>query len=622
MNKKNQATKAKELKKRKINSEALDADQTGRKMADLEITGRLLKYLKPFILQFILAFVLMIFAVFGDIVLPLLLGAAIDLLESPDATIVRIIYLMILTISVTLIYAFAQYNQTMILQKTGQKILMQIREDVFTKIENFSTAQVNQQPIGKLVTRVTNDTNALNDLYTNVFVNLIKNILTILFIIGIMLIVNIKMALITLSLMPLVGLFSFIFHRYSRNAHRRVRHSVSSVNAFLSENLSGMKITQVFNQENKKHQEFKKRNNELKRNSLRQILLFAIFRPSIYVLFILTSILVLYFSSKQIMDSGYTVKISLLIVFYNYAGMLFNPIQQLAEQFNALQAGFASSERIFEILDTPQDIVDAPDAIELTEIKGDIEFQHVWFCYEPDEWILQDVSFKVNAKETVAFVGATGSGKTTILSLIVRNYDIQKGRILIDGIDIKKIKISCLRSKIGQMLQDVFLFSGTIASNISLNDETVSLDEIKQACEYVNASKFIEKLPNQYHDEVRERGNNFSSGQRQLLSFARTILHKPSILILDEATANIDTETEVLIQDSLKKMMNIGTMLIVAHRLSTIQHADKIIVLRLGKIIESGTHQELIAQGGHYQELYQLQSQKLKIQAPKNNNHI
>ena len=612
--------KEKTTKKKKI-VEMTETEQNERKMSDGVITKRLLKYLMPYIWYFVLALVLMIFAIFGDIILPVLLGGAIDLLQTPDASLTKIIILMIVALMITLIYAVTEYSQTMILQKTGQKILMQIREDVFWKIENFSTAQVNQNPIGRLVTRVTNDTNALNDLYTNVFVNLIRNVFTILFIIVIMLVVDVKMALITLSLMPLVGLSSFFFQRYSRKAHRRVRHSVSRLNAFLSENLSGMKITQVFNQEKKKHNEFRERNNEWKNSSLRSILLFAIFRPSIYVLFILTSMLVLYFSSKQIVDSNYTIKVSTLVIFYNYAGMLFNPIQQLAESFNALQAGFASSERIFEILDYPDDIVDNPDAIELEEIKGDIEFQHVWFSYEPNEWILKDVSFKVNTKETVAFVGATGSGKTTILSLIVRNYDIQKGRILIDGIDIKKIKLSSLRSKIGQMLQDVFLFSGTIASNISLNDETVTMDEIKQACEYVNASKFIEKLPNQYEEEVRERGNNFSSGQRQLLSFARTILHKPSILILDEATANIDTETEVLIQDSLKKMMNIGTMLIVAHRLSTIQHADKIYVLRLGKIIESGTHQELIAKGGHYKELYELQSQKQKMQIPKNNNH-
>lgn len=612
--------KEKTTKKKKI-VEMTGTEQNERKMSDGVITKRLLKYLMPYIWYFVLALVLMIFAIFGDIILPVLLGGAIDLLQTPDASLTKIIILMIVALMITLIYAVTEYSQTMILQKTGQKILMQIREDVFWKIENFSTAQVNQNPIGRLVTRVTNDTNALNDLYTKVFVNFIRNVFTILFIIVIMLVVDVKMALITLSLMPLVGLSSFFFHRYSRKAHRRVRHSVSRLNAFLSENLSGMKITQVFNQEKKKHNEFRERNNEWKNSSLRSILLFAIFRPSIYVLFILTSMLVLYFSSKQIVDSNYTIKVSTLVIFYNYAGMLFNPIQQLAESFNALQAGFASSERIFEILDYPDDIVDNPDAIELEEIKGDIEFQHVWFSYEPNEWILKDVSFKVNTKETVAFVGATGSGKTTILSLIVRNYDIQKGRILIDGIDIKKIKLSSLRSKIGQMLQDVFLFSGTIASNISLNDETVTMDEIKQACEYVNASKFIEKLPNQYEEEVRERGNNFSSGQRQLLSFARTILHKPSILILDEATANIDTETEVLIQDSLKKMMNIGTMLIVAHRLSTIQHADKIYVLRLGKIIESGTHQELIAKGGHYKELYELQSQKQKMQIPKNNNH-
>ncbi|MBP1553598.1 MAG: ATP-binding cassette domain-containing protein, partial [Oscillospiraceae bacterium] len=290
-----------------------------------------------------------------------------------------------------------------------------------------------------------------------------------------------------------------------------------------------------------------------------------------------------------------------------------NPIQTLAEQFDMLQRSFASAEKIFTIMDLVPDVVDGDETIELEDIKGEIEFKDVWFAYNPGEWILKGVSFHVHPKQTVAFVGATGSGKTTILSLICRNYDIQKGQILIDGIDIKKIKISSLRKHFGQMLQDVFLFSGDIRNNILLNMEGVSDEEIMEVCRYVNADSFINKLEGGLDEVVRERGNNFSAGQRQLLSFARTIIHKPSVIILDEATANIDTETELLIQDSLEKIRNIGTMLIVAHRLSTIQHADNIIVLSKGEILEQGNHQELLKQKGHYHQLYTLQFHKHKL---------
>ena len=310
---------------------------------------------------------------------------------------------------------------------------------------------------------------------------------------------------------------------------------------------------------------------------------------------------------------GQVITSGVIVSFYSYINKFFNPIQNLAEQFNRLQASFASAEKIFTIFDIVPEVVDEPDAIELDHVEGNIEFKNVWFSYLPDEWVLRDVSFKVNAGDTVAFVGATGSGKTTILSLICRNYDIQKGQILIDGIDIKKIKISSLRRHFGQMLQDVFLFSGTIRSNIILGLEGVSDEEIMKSCEYVNADKFIGKLEGGLDEVVRERGNNFSAGQRQLLSFARTIIHKPSVMILDEATANIDTETEVLIQDSLEKMMNIGTMLMVAHRLSTIQHADNIIVLSHGEIIEQGNHAELLKQKGKYYKLYTLQYHKEKL---------
>lgn len=595
--------------------EAHRFEKENRNMSDGQIIKRLFKFGKGFIKPFVIAFIFLVITVVLDIIFPTILGWSIDLLEKTEVKYVEILIIIAAASVLIIVYAISQYLQAIILQRTGQKIIYQLREDVFAKIESFSTSQLNAVPIGKLVSRVTNDTNALNDLFTNILVNLFKNIFSIIAILIAMLIVSVKLTLITLTIAPFVALFSLIFHRYARQIHREVRHNITNINAFLSENLSGMKITQVFNQEEKKLTEFNFNNEKLKKSSLKETLIFGIFRPSIYVLYISTVILVLYFGSKDIINGSSLLKLRDLVIFYQFIILLFSPIQQLAEQFNVLQSAFASGERIFEILDTIPEIVDDEDAIELTNILGEIEFKNVWFRYVLDEWVLQDVSFKIKANETVAFVGATGSGKTTILSLIVRNYDIQHGEILIDGIDIKKIKVSSLRFHIGQMLQDVFLFSGTIFSNITMRDETISMDEVIQACKYVNANHFIEKLPNKYDEQVQERGNNFSTGQRQLLSFARTIVHKPSILILDEATANIDTETEVLIQDSLNKMMNIGTMLIVAHRLSTIQHADKIIVLRKGKIIEEGTHQQLIVAKGHYQNLYQLQYQKQKMKS-------
>lgn len=482
---------------------------------------------------------------------------------------------------------------------------MEIRKEVFVKIEGLAIAQIYATPVGKLVTRVTSDVNMVNELYTNVIVNLIRYILTILFVFIMMLIISPILTLYILCVIPFLVIMTIVFNKLSRKQYRKVRGCVSNMNAFLSENLSGMKITQIFNQEDKKEKEFLLRNTDLKRNSIREVLIFGVFRPAIYVLYVLCHIILLYNGFYMVLEERLLAKD--LVKFYQYNGQFFNPIQQLADQFNQLQSAFASSERIFEILDMKAQILDKEDAIELTQIEGKIEFDHVWFAYNEENWILKDVSFTIYPKQTVAFVGATGAGKTTILALIVRNYEIQKGTIRIDGIDVKDIALESLRKHIGQMLQDVFLFSGTIRSNITLRDNSFSTDEIVEACRYVNASSFIEKLPNGYEYEVLERGNNFSSGQRQLLSFARTILHKPNIMILDEATANIDTETEVLIQDSLEKMMNVGTMLIVAHRLSTVQHADNIIVLHKGKIMESGNHQELLAKKGLYYHLYELQ---------------
>ena len=451
---------------------------------------------------------------------------------------------------------------------------------------------------------------SINDMYTSTIVNLIRNVLTIIGVVVAMLLVDVEITCWILLTTPIVVVASFVFRKLARKIYRKVRSGITNVNTSLSENISGVKLTQIFNQEEKQCASFKKINDELKHNYSKQILLFAIFRPAIYAVYVLTIVLLFYIASNKVIDSNFAIEAGLIVTFYSFVEKLFTPIQQLAEQFNILQSALAAAERVNEVLLTEPEIQDELDAIDVNELKGEIEFKHVWFAYEKEDWILKDVSFKVNANENVAFVGATGSGKTTILSLIVRNYEIQKGQILIDGRDIKEYKIGSLRSHIGQMLQDVFLFSGTVEENITLNDPRITHDDVIEACKFVNADKVIEKLPEKYNDIVRERGKNFSSGERQLLSFARVVSSKPNVMILDEATANIDTETEALIQDSLNKMMNIGTMLIVAHRLSTIQHCDKIIVLKKGQIIEEGNHLELLNKKGYYYNLYRLQYEK------------
>ena len=591
-----------------------------RVLSDGVIIKRLLSYMKGrHIVTVIVALILMVVAVLFDVTLPeIVMGIITELgKETIDFSFVL---LSVIAYGVLMLSSYVLYFiQALMLQKMGQQIMYKIREDVFVAIESLSIAQLNEIPVGKLVTRVTSDTNTLNEMYTTLIINLIRNILTIAAVIFKMFSINYKLTLLVLSVVPVLLVASIIFRKFSRRAYREVRANVSNVNAFLSENLSGMKIIQVFNQEEKKYKEFSEKNNALKNSNLKEVWTFAIFRPVIYVLYMIALLLVVYFAANDSVDvignalstdEEIAAAAAIIVTFQQYIGRLFDPIQVLADQFNIMQSAFASSERIFEILDTKPTVLNKPDAIELDHIKGEIEFKNVWFAYKEGEWVLRDISFKIEPGQTVAFVGATGSGKTTILSLIVRNYDIQKGQILIDGIDIKDIKIESLRKNIGQMLQDVFLFSGTIFSNIQMYDENITLDDVKKASEYVNLAPFIEKLPNKYDEEVRERGNNFSNGQRQLLSFARTITYKPSVMILDEATANIDTETEVLIQDSLEKMRNIGTMLVVAHRLSTIQHSDNIIVIRKGEKIEEGNHQELLKKQGYYYKLYKLQYEK------------
>ena len=587
-----------------------------RNMKDGEIIKRMLKYAKPYTLNFVIVGFLMLFSISYDIISPMIIGRIQGVLKA-NFEMSELILWVIVYASILLVSLVCTYFQSILLQITGQKILSRIREDVFTHIEGLSHAQLNHIPVGTLVTRVANDTNSISIMFTSILAQLIKNVFVIFGVLGAMLILNYELTLMVLCFVPFIVLFTVIFRKFSRRAYRRVKDGTTAINVFLSENLSGMKVTQAFCREEKKLLEFEERNKKLSLAKRNQILVFGIFRPMVYMLYITTVMFLFYVGAKGALDGtsflGKAISSEIIVSFYMYINKFFNPIQSLAEQFNWLQSAFASGEKIFTILDMKPDVVDEEDALELDSVEGNIEFKNVWFAYEDEEWILKNVSFKVNAKETVAFVGATGSGKTTILSLICRNYDIQKGEILIDGINIKKIKISSLRRHFGQMLQDVFLFSGDIRSNITLGDEEITDDFVLETCKYVNADHFINKLKSGLDEPVRERGNNFSQGQRQLLSFARTIAHKPEIMILDEATANIDTETELLIQNSLEKMMNIGTMLMVAHRLSTIQHADKIIVLSKGEIVEEGSHFELLEKRGKYYGLYMLQYNKEKI---------
>lgn len=587
-----------------------------RNMKDGEIIKRMLKYAKPYTANFVIIGLLMLFSISYDIISPMIIGKIQGILKL-HFEMAELLSWVAVYASILLVSLVCTYFQSILLQITGQKILSKIREDVFTHIESLSHAQLNHIPVGTLVTRVANDTNAISIMFTSILAQLVKNVFVVFGVLGAMLLLNYELTLMVLCFVPFIVLFTVIFRKFSRRAHRRVKDGTTAINTFLSENLSGMKITQAFCREEKKLSEFEERNQKLSLAKRNQILVFGIFRPMVYMLYITTVMFLFYIGAKGALDGstflGKTITSEVIVSFYMYINKFFNPIQSLAEQFNRLQSAFASGEKIFTILDMKPEVVDEPDAIELDEVEGSIEFKNVWFAYEGEKWVLKNVSFKVNAKQTVAFVGATGSGKTTILSLICRNYDIQKGEILIDGINIRKIKIASLRRHFGQMLQDVFLFSGDIRSNITLGKEDITDDFVWQTCQYVNADHFINKLKAGLSEPVRERGNNFSQGQRQLLSFARTIAHKPEIMILDEATANIDTETELLIQNSLEKMMNIGTMLMVAHRLSTIQHADKIIVLSKGEIIEEGSHFELLEKRGKYYGLYMLQYNKEKI---------
>lgn len=508
-------------------------------------------------------------------------------------------------LSVSVLGLLVNYFQMLLLQYTGQKIIYRIRNEIFEHIQGLSVQFFNNQPVGKIVTRVTNDTETLNEMYTSVIVNSVKNILMLIGIAIAMFMINVQLTLYVFMVIPFIIISALIFRKYSRPIYRDVRTRVAMINTFLSEHISGMRIVQIFSREEAAMDKFEKDNHKLLKSNIKQLWLFSFFRPSMYFLYVVAMAFTLYFGGGMVLER--VITIGVLVTFLQYSSMFFDPIQQLAEQFNIFQSAMAAAEKIFTLLDDVSRVDDVEDAIELEGIKGKIEFKNVWFAYSQENWVLKDISFVVNPGETAAFVGATGAGKTSILNLITKYYTIQKGEIFIDDIPISQISKKSIRSFVGQMLQDVFVFTGDINSNIRLKEESITDDEIIEAAKYVNAHKFINQLPDQYSEKTFERGATYSTGQRQLLSFARTLAFKPSVLVLDEATANIDTETEVLIQDALYKIMDGRTTLVVAHRLSTIQHADKIIVLHKGRIREIGNHQTLLSEEGLYYQLYQLQ---------------
>lgn len=589
-----------------------ELEQKQHSMKDMAMIGNLARYLKPYLPKFIFAIVLDTLSVLLYTTEPLFYKEILRLLKIETTQFTSILAIGLFFIVAMFASIILMYISGMMVQKVGQRVIYDIRRDIFNHIEELAIGQLNTIPVGKLVTRITNDTGTLMDFFTNILVNMLKNIITLVAIAIISFFVNWRLALILIAFLPIILAITIFFRSKSKKVYREIRKNVSSINGFLSENLSGMKTIQIFNQEERKAEEFTKLNKQLCDSNLKSVRIFALFRPGVFFIYVMAIVAVMSVGLRLVMNGQ--LDTDGLYAFYIYISQFFNPVQNLAEQFNGLQSSMTAAERILAVLDLKADVLDSDDSIDVDGFKGKIEFKNVWFSYVPGEWVLKDISFVIEPGETAAFVGATGAGKSTIIGLIVRNYEIQKGQILIDGIDIKKIKINSLRKHIGEMLQDVFLFSGTIASNIALDDDSITRKEIEDASRYVGADTFIEKLPKKYDEEVLERGNNFSMGQRQLISFARTVVYKPNIVVLDEATANIDTETEVLIQNSLLKMKNIGTMVIVAHRLSTIKHADKIFVISKGKIIEEGTHQELLKLRGTYYNLYRLQNMQNSIE--------
>ena len=588
---------------------------------------RLVGYLKPHRKVFVLCLCMVLALTVLELVRPMIIGNAIDRYitgetsetlqaegrtewdpgEQADQRFEGVLIAAGMYLAVLLLLMILNRTQTMMLQRMGQDIIYEIRNQLFTHVESLTMRFFDTTPVGKIVTRLTNDVEAINEVFSNILVKLFRNVVKMIGLAAIMISLNPRMALYSFILLPVIAALTLLFRMISRKTYRLVRTRLTALNTFLSEHLSGMKVIRIFGQEQKKFEEFEQKNSSLYNASFREMMVFAIFRPGIYLLSIAALMIIMLTGGREVL--GGAITIGTLYIFLQYINSFFEPIQELAEQFTTLQSAISASEKIFTLLDTQPAIPEEKDPVVLPEIRGKITFDHVWFSYsgKADDWVLKDVSFEIAPGQSVAFVGATGAGKSSILNLIGRYYDIQKGSIRIDDTDIRDMSREQIRRAVGQVQQDVFLFTGDIASNIRLRDESISDDAVREAAREVNAARFIDRLPDGYASRVTERGATFSAGERQLLSFARTLAYDPRILILDEATANIDTETEMWIQEAVTRLMRGRTSIMVAHRLSTIQHCDRIIVMHHGRIRETGTHQELLAMDGIYKKLYLLQ---------------
>lgn len=576
------------------------------KQININTFKRLMAYAKPYWYWMIIASILVLILTALELYRPILEGNVIDEFVT-NRSFDNIKVIAVKYIFVLIGFYLSNLLQNIILQYTGQNIIYNMREELYSHMHSLSLRYYDITPVGKIVTRVTNDVEALNEMYSTILIRLFRNGVKIIGLVAVMFYKDTRLALFSFILLPLIIGLTGIFRKISRETYRVVRTKLTSLNTYLSEHISGMKYIQIFAKEKEKYEEFEGKSKRLYKANFREIMVFAIFRPILYFLSVIALVIILDAGSFSVLEG--TVTIGTLYIFINYINAFFQPIQELAEQLGVLQSAMASAEKIFSIMDEEPLIVNKEKTRDIPNIEGRIEFENVWFAYEEENWILKDVNFTIEPGMSAAFVGATGAGKSSILNLIGRYYDIQKGSIRIDGVDIKEIHTDDLRSAIGQVQQDVFIFTGNIKTNISLLDKTITDEEVEEAAKYVNADSFIKKMPKAYYEPVMERGSTLSSGERQLLSFARTLAYEPSILVLDEATANIDTETESLIQDALEKLMKGRTTIMVAHRLSTIQHADKIFVMDKGRIVEEGGHQELLNKDGVYNKLYNLQLQ-------------
>ncbi len=612
-------------------------DEIQKRSYDSHLMKRLLVYVRPYRIRMFFATVLLLIAAIFSTLVPYYNGKSIDRFinnpervqlqqamagqePSPDlqaqldqqrqadtANLHRLVLVMALLIVGE---ALARYAQGIIVAYIGQKTMMQMRMGIFAHLQRMSLKFLDKNPVGRLMTRVTNDVEKIQETIVSGAVHTINDLFVIVFVLSFMFWHDWQLTLVTLSPIPFVFIVGLIFRKYSQTSFLEIRRRLAHLNAFLQENISGMRVVQIFRREAVNYQEYEKRNADHRDEWFKQIKYYAYYFPVIDFLGTLSLGFIILYGGSQLMhlqQLGRVADIGIILMYVQWSERLYGPVRALADRYNLILEAMASSERIFELLDTPEDIPDKPGAIVATNLKGHVEFKDVWFAYEPERWILKGINLTIVPGERVAVVGHTGAGKSTLINVLSRFYDIQRGSITIDGVDIRDYDKQSLRRNIGVVLQDVFLFSGTIEHNIRLGDGVMSDKEVHACAQHVNAADFIERLPGAYTYDVGERGCNISTGQRQLLAFARTLAHRPRVLVLDEATSSIDPETESLIQDAISKLMDQRTSIVIAHRLSTIQHADRIVVMHHGAIREMGTHQDLLAQRGLYYTLYRLQ---------------